>query len=247
MSATRRQIAWLNRLEEMLTAEEKALLEDMTLVVAEVVDGIEGLVEDLPADSPSRDIAWLSAQPALEQLVGKLNDKLKGELGSTLVGLQRPVREHATQLAAGDTTAPLLAAGALLARTRMSDASIAAWLERKSPSRWMTNLQNSIGNAVRSGWQRDAAGRELAREVGAAVQQLIATAIETIARTAIWDFATTEQEAVWDPEGQWKYLAVLDPSTCPICRPWANQEGARNELPEVPQHPRCRCVVVPAA
>jgi hypothetical protein len=229
----------------MLTREEQQLIEDLQPVIATVVDGIEELVLDLPPDSPSRDITWLAAAPELERLLGKLNDKLKGELGSTLVGLQRPVREHATQLAAGDTTAPLLAAGALLARTRMSDASIAAWLERKSPSRWMTNLQNSIGNAVRSGWQRDAAGRELAREVGAAVQQLIATAIETISRTAIWDFATTEQEAVWSPT-QWKYLAVLDPSTCPICRPWADQEGARADLPRVPQHPRCRCVVVPA-
>jgi hypothetical protein len=231
----------------MLTREETALLEDMAPVVATVVSGIEELVLDLPAASPERDIAWLAAAPAVERLLGRLNDRLRIELGRSLAGLQRPVRTHATQLAAGDTEAPYRSAGELLRRSRMGDATITAWLLRKSPSRWMTNLQNSISSAVRSGWQRDAAGRDLAREVGAAVQQLISTALETIVRTAAWDFATTEMELTWDPERRWKYLAVLDPSTCPICRPWANQEGARNELPEVPQHPRCRCVVVPAA
>lgn len=245
MSATDRQIRWLNELEQMLTAEELQLIEDLQPVIDQTVAGIEELVLDLPEGSPSRDIAWLAAAPALERLLGRLNDKLRIELGASLVGLQRPVREHATQLSPGDTEAPYRTAGELLARTTMGDASIAAWLERRSPSRWMSNLQNSIGNAVRAGWARDAAAKELAAEVATAARNLIGTAVETITRTAIWDMATTEQEAVWTPK-QWIYLAVLDPSTCPICRPWADQQGARAELPKVPQHPRCRCVVVPA-
>lgn len=240
-----RQIWWVNELEQMLTAEEKGLIEDLQPMIDGVVAGIEELVLDLPPDSPSRDIAWLAAAPALERLLGRLNDKLRRELGASLVGLQKPVRELAITLSPGDTEAPYRSAGELLQRTMMSDASIWAWLERRSPSRWMTNLQNSIGNAVRAGWARDQSAKALAREVASAATTLISTAVETITRTALWDFATTEQEAVWSPK-QWTYLAVLDPSTCPICRPWADQQGARGDLPKVPQHPRCRCVCVPA-
>ncbi|MFZ9960555.1 MAG: phage minor head protein [Candidatus Limnocylindrus sp.] len=51
-----------------------------------------------------------------------------------------------------------------------------------------------------------------------------------------------------DAESVWLWEAVLDPRTCPICRPLDGTRAASpEEFPEGPPplHPLCRCIVVP--
>lgn len=78
---------------------------------------------------------------------------------------------------------------------------------------------------------------------------------------AVWDVSNTAQREVFlrqqrvtaatdtpfAPEG-WVWNAVLDPATCPICRPLHNQRRDRiTQFPYIPPvHPRCRCVILPA-
>lgn len=50
------------------------------------------------------------------------------------------------------------------------------------------------------------------------------------------------------PPRQWRWNAVLDPKTCPICRPLHKTVAASpEEFPRgsPPLHPHCRCIVVP--
>jgi SPP1 gp7 family putative phage head morphogenesis protein len=243
--ASERQEAWTYALARLLEREEQQLVEDLQPLIRRVVAQLGELIEELPASSPSRDLAWQQAQPALEVLLGQVNDELRRELGATLAGLQQPVRAHALTLARGSTDLPVRSGAELLRRVRMSDQAIADWFRRQSPSRWMVGLRDGIDRAVRAGWQRDASAKALAREVGLAARQLITAAIETIARTAVWDAANQEVTAVWGADRRFKYVAILDAKTCPICRPFADQEGTLSELPDPPLHPRCRCVRLP--
>lgn len=47
---------------------------------------------------------------------------------------------------------------------------------------------------------------------------------------------------------QWRWNAVLDPKTCPVCRPLHGRiENTPEDFPQGPPplHPRCRCVLIP--
>jgi SPP1 gp7 family putative phage head morphogenesis protein len=66
----------------------------------------------------------------------------------------------------------------------------------------------------------------------------------------LWSLNTPiQQEAVADnPPDFWRWNAILDPKTCPICRPL---DGTTAPTPTAfpsgapPVHPRCRCITVP--
>lgn len=68
----------------------------------------------------------------------------------------------------------------------------------------------------------------------------------------LWSLVTptqTEAATLTDPPTpQWRWNAVLDPKTCPICRPLHNTVAATPEdFPNGPPtlHPLCRCVAIP--
>lgn len=78
---------------------------------------------------------------------------------------------------------------------------------------------------------------------------------------AMWDVSNTAQREIFlrqqrvtattdtpfAPSG-WIWNAVLDPATCPICRPLHNQRREQiTQFPYIPPvHPRCRCMILPA-
>lgn len=76
------------------------------------------------------------------------------------------------------------------------------------------------------------------------VKGLIAAAFWALAYQAQQRAATETSR----PITEWQWNAVLDPKTCPVCRPL---DGERTALPEAfpegppPLHPFCRCVLIP--
>jgi hypothetical protein len=76
--------------------------------------------------------------------------------------------------------------------------------------------------------------------------------ITAITSAAFWAVVYAAQQRAASvsprrPEG-WRWNAILDPKTCPICRPLHNTTAeAPWSFPEGPPpvHPQCRCVVLP--
>jgi SPP1 gp7 family putative phage head morphogenesis protein len=73
----------------------------------------------------------------------------------------------------------------------------------------------------------------------------------TISRTAVMQMSADAHNEFWDANSSviagWEYDALMDTyRTCPVCRPWDGRTAMeRKDLPAVPQHPNCRCSVVP--
>lgn len=66
---------------------------------------------------------------------------------------------------------------------------------------------------------------------------------------AVWDQVTATLSESWRdvPTDRWVYNAILDPETCPVCRPL---NGMIRDNPakfprRPPVHPNCRCAVLP--
>lgn len=73
----------------------------------------------------------------------------------------------------------------------------------------------------------------------------------SIVAAAIWSTVSPAQYRAAAASGDvrsWRWNAVLDPRTCPVCRPLDGTEAAAPDLfPQGPPplHPRCRCILVP--
>jgi hypothetical protein len=239
---------WLAEKDRELTSREAAVIDVLGLAMAEATEQIEELVAALPEGSPSREIAWNAAQPQPEAILGHLNDQLAGTLGQALVVAQKPLRGLAVEWMVGPVDQPYLSATELLEVIVVGEATLAEWFRRRSPSRWMQGLIDTVNNAVRAGWARDQVARELAGEVVAAAGAAIGRAVLTFARTALWAEASREEGQVWrasQGEQSWQWVTRRDEKVCPFCFPLDGQEAAtREELPDCPAHPACRCSVL---
>lgn len=75
--------------------------------------------------------------------------------------------------------------------------------------------------------------------------------LRAITGAALWGLVTPAQvraNAETSRATSWRWNAILDPRTCPICRPLHNTVAATPfsfPLGPPPLHPRCRCVLIP--
>lgn len=81
------------------------------------------------------------------------------------------------------------------------------------------------------------------------VQSIVAAALWGTVQPAIDRAAAAAARTPRAPQLlQWRWNAVLDPRTCPVCRPLHRRiEADPQDFPQGPPplHPRCRCVLIP--
>ncbi len=118
------------------------------------------------------------------------------------------------------------------------------WVERHL-SGTAEGIRSSLAQAVIKGESAADARRALQKEFG-----LSRNGADVIARTGLLQAASDAREAVYSDNAglisSWTYLATLDARTCLTCSPDDGRTAkAREELPNVPRHPRCRCIIRP--
>lgn len=81
------------------------------------------------------------------------------------------------------------------------------------------------------------------------IQSIVAASLWSTVQPAIERAAAEAARTPGSPQLlQWRWNAVLDPRTCPICRPLHRRiEADPEDFPQGPPplHPRCRCVLIP--
>lgn len=209
------------KLDRMLGEVESVIYREVAPTIDRIVAGV---VEAAEAGEELTD-----AQ--LDRLTAPLNDQLRVLISEYMFDLQAPLRDHAATVGPVTPKPTLATPVALLQRSQMEGESIESWLKRKSPSRWQKGLFDVIRGGLRG-------VGDAATAIKAGVSRLVNVAAET----AVWSMANQELELNWQEPPKWLYVAILDSLICDICAPWANRTAKRlNDLPETPQHPRCRC------
>ena len=207
-------------LDVILTEAER----DVILAVQPTIDR---LMEQVIAESEGG-----ITDARLDQLTAPLNRQLQNLLGGAMFTLQDPLRNHAATAGPIKPQATLFGPGTLLKRAEMDGTAIATWFKKASASRWQTGLMDLIRRGLQDGIQ----------EAATTVREGITRLTNTVVETALWSMAGQHLELTWQEPERWIYSAVLDPLTCPQCAPWANKTAKKlSQLPETPQHPRCRC------
>ena len=224
------------------------------------------LVLQLSATGAFRQYEWLRLRDQARRILMSLSDSFSGELLARLnlmePGLRQIAADHINrplpptlpQRTMAETAAATVVLGASLSR-QFAPGTTNLFVER--------HLQD-LDRTVQQGLIVDRPTADIADDVikvttirgeergilstGSAARRAFSK-LRNFAAAAVWSVVNREAISVWETGGprEWIWIAVLDPATCPICRPLANQV---RPTPagfgiEPPAHPNCRCVILP--
>ena len=142
--------------------------------------------------------------------------------------------------------------------------SLSSLMGRPSINRYTLQMAKELDMLVRSMIMADATTQEISDKIlklttvnGRPAGQIktgsfankMWNRVQNTSAAVVWDGVskTVTQVLIDQPAKEWVWNAVLDPETCPVCRPL---DGQRREKPSQfdrlpPLHPRCRCAVLP--
>lgn len=263
---------FLRRLAVAITQQEDLNDRDAQDVLYELALRIYALLlQRLPSDRLRRTLEWRRLRGEIAALIQAAEGRLGEALFSRLVatealvldivrryyGLrpeQLPVRSAVELL---DTTRVMgTPVGALFVPTGTGLSPMAQQLLRlieRSINAGMFAEQPTAGIAERVVGTRTRNGATVAVVTKGTVANGWRERMKAITAAALWGLVTPAQQRANAATGRaatWRWNAVLDPRTCPICRPLHNTIAPDPlAFPQGPPplHPFCRCVVIATA
>lgn len=230
---------------------------------------IRALVLTLPDSGIARQLEYPRLAPRILGEIQNTSNRIFAILRTRLEGIERLSLQAAGQLF--DTTPPQgRPVSILLEQTRVGVQSLLALFrpnERIGSSEFAAQLMRLLDKSLQLEFLRDTPTDAVADkvvevrirkgdEVPVVNKGSVANAwrfrAKAVVAAAYWQIAFNAQQrtavnAVRVIE-EWEWNAVLDPKTCPICRPL---DGERSPYPNgfpqgpPPLHPNCRCILIP--
>ena len=231
---------------------------------------IRRLVQRMSPTGPFRSFEWARIQPLVLPILNELSWSFRNTLLRELQPLVPEVQD-----AAADFINPLETDPPVL--VPRSQEELASWVTdgtsttllvllgaQLAASRYSLQMADDLNKKVRGLIIADTPTQEIADKVvkivqykgkpaavlqsGSYASQVMNRVKNTVAG-ATWSAVSNELiTAMQDVEvDTWVWNAILDPATCPVCRPLHQQTRPKPSLfPFAPPiHPRCRCAVLP--
>jgi SPP1 gp7 family putative phage head morphogenesis protein len=232
----------------LLTQRTTALLQALAPSIATAAAEVQAVLERVPVGDEEALASALEVE--CEQALGRVNDRLVELLGADLVDGAPGLWQAAAELLAANISLPReLTPAQALASVDMVGESVASWLRRASPSRWMLSLLEQLGNAVRRGWEGATSAKATAQAAAAAFVKQVEKAATDVVESALWnqrDQQLVDAAAAAGITGPWRWVTRIDERTCDTCGPLHGKVVPTRELlPACPLHPRCRCTCTP--
>jgi hypothetical protein len=260
---------YIRELASAVTRQEDLTDSEARDALLELALRIRALLLTLPDGNFSRQLEYPRLRLRLAQEAQRTANQVFAVLRSRLSTIE------ATTLRAGaalfDVTAPATRPlGDLLRQTRIQTQSLLT-LFTPSPvtglSPFAEQLVRLIDRSLRAAFLRAATTAEILQQLvptriraGRAIPLLSKgslpsawrSRIKAIAAAAFWAIAFTSQQRAAALTSReiigWRWDAILDPKTCPICRPLDDEVRALpQQFPQGPPpvHPSCRCILIP--
>ena len=269
---------YLRELAQAITRQEDLNDEEARDVLFELALRIYWLLlRELPEERLERYMTWRQLRSRITLELLAINDTLASRLYSRLAATELLVSEIANtyfQLPSG--TVKPRPVTEVLDRTRVVGVPVSTLFTRNprtGVSPFVTQMLQLLERSVVGMFFTDPPTAEVAakviqtrtavgRQVPVAAKGTVANnwreRLQSIVAAALWgtvqpaaERAATAAAAVDAPQRQlleWRWNAVLDPKTCPVCRPLHGRiEQQIDDFPQGPPplHPRCRCVLIP--
>lgn len=245
---------------------ERGVLRWIRPILLAVAVRLRRLVEQLPEGGIFRSQQWqMIRERALPELM-RLEASLRDSLPAALLEMEPGVRDAAATYRGLPTPSPrLFPVRAILDQPATGGASLAETLgEPQWPGRVARRAAVQLDQTVQAQLFRNAPTSEIAEKVVAEITRkgvrvpVLKTGsfanrlwnnLKNVVANATWQTVNDNAQEVWrsDRPVEWQWEAVLDPKTCPICRPLDRQvRRSPTDFPfQPPVHPNCRCVILP--
>lgn len=257
--------AYLRRVDRELRSLELRLQQLIRGTALQAIAQLRDILSSLPSDGLSRRITYRLLRPRLETALIHLNDTLASLLSLELHRFTARARELAALYAGINPADPLPLPTEVMQRTRFLGHTLAAYFQRHSPSQFMREIlrlaDRTVERAILEGTptpdllalvlpEATRKGRRVPIVLRGSIAYTALARINALITTSVWNVFSAESRMVWDrlPDiVAWEWQAILDPKTCPICRPLdGRREKSLQDFEVLPQvHPHCRCVVIP--
>lgn len=268
---------YLRELAQAITRQEDLNDEEARDVLYELALRIYALLlRELPDERLERYMRWRQIRTRIVLELLSVNDQLAQQLHNRMAATELLVSDVARryfQLPIGAVPPRLLIE--VLDTTRVVGVPVAGLFVRNPRTGltpFVTQLLQLLERSVVGMFFTDPPTAELAakvigvrisvgRQVPVAAKGTVANAwrdrVQSIVAAALWGTVQPAIDraaaaAVQTPTApqllQWRWNAVLDPRTCPVCRPLHRRiEAAPDDFSQGPPplHPRCRCVLIP--
>lgn len=268
---------YLRELAQAITRQEDLNDEEARDVLYELALRIYALLlRELPDERLERYMRWRQIRTRIVLELLSVNDQLAQQLYNRMAATELLVSDVARryfQLSIGAVPPRLLTE--VLDTTRVVGVPVSGLFVRNPRtglSPFVTQLLQLLERSVVGMFFTDPPTTELAakvigvrtsvgRQVPVAskgtvannwrerVQSIVAAALWGTVQPAVDRAAAAAEQTPGAPQLlQWRWNAVLDPRTCPVCRPLHRRlEAAPEDFPQGPPplHPRCRCVLIP--
>lgn len=257
----------ITRAEDLTDEEAQAVLYELALRIYAL------LLARLPATSFERQLRWPELRQELLPLLLAANDTLARALFSRLIPTEVAILTSTLNYYGfPNRVIPPRPLTEILERTEVLTTPLARLFSRDATgiSPFARQLLRLLERSVLAATMRDLPTEEVAavvigtrtragRTIAVPRKGTVANAwrerTRAITAAALWGLVTPSQErisATAAAEGirtsSWQWVAVLDPRTCPVCRPLDGTTApSPAEFPRgaPPLHPLCRCIVIP--
>jgi hypothetical protein len=254
----------LEALARLLTRREDLTNAAFRRALLELALRIRALLSTLPTEGQLlRTLRYNQLRPQILAALQTLTNTYYTELRLNLPTLHATLTELLYRFYALTTLPPAPTLDTLLTTTNVLNRSTRT-LFAPAPtglSPFTLQLERLLDTSVRAAILRDAPLPELLdtitpRSARALRKSTVANAwfdrLGATTAAIYWSLVTpisTEAASTTDqPPTAWRWNAILDPKTCPICRPLHNTVAPNpNAFPNgaPPVHPRCRCITIP--
>tara|TARA_R110002012_G_scaffold127685_2_gene279964 strand:- start:396 stop:1220 length:825 start_codon:yes stop_codon:yes gene_type:complete len=269
-SEEKRQEKLLLLLLALATDTERRVFIPQRRRIMMIMRKLRRIVQRMSPTGSFRTYEWARLKPLVLPLLNELSWSLRNQLLRELQPLIPEVQDAAADFMNPlETDMPVLVprTQAELAETTTDGTSnvlLVMFGAQLAASRYSLKLSEDLDKKVQGMIMQGATTQEIADQVvkviqykgkpttvlnsGSYASQVMNRVKNTIAGAA-WSAVSNELlTAMQDVEvSTWVWNAVLDPETCPICRPLDKQTRAKPGLfpYSPPVHPNCRCAVLP--
>ena len=257
---------FLREIAIALTRLEDVTLEESRDILYELALRIYALLLRYPEGQLERAIAWAALRADIEAALEAASGRLAPVFEARLIAAQDAVlRVLRTRYGLGSAELPPLPPTVLRTEAVVHGASVAQLFDASGWQRQMLRivertvqgaaLENRSTAAIlaRILTVRTVAGTPVPTVTKGTVANAIIERHRNLVAGTLWSLVTPAQlrAVAASPSAQpteWVWNAVLDPRTCPICRPL---HGTRAPTPSAfpqgppPLHARCRCITLP--
>jgi len=262
---------WMLALLAIASRFENGLMRDVRRTVLQANADFRNLVAQMSPSGAFRMFEWSRLQPELYEVFSPIDDALWKAFPDPLFVFQNQSTEAALtyvdQRVPRDTP---WSRGELMLATAVAGTTLQSLLRANNDFRLSRRMARDADKLVRTKLLQDAStaaiadkvmrvttrkGKQVLTSRGGTFTNQISTRVRNLIAGAVWDVGNKSTMRVFEKTNVrlWRWNAVLDPATCPICAPLNGQivnqptsfVSTQYGRQQPPVHPNCRCVIMP--